>query len=345
MSARPAPAPVRWGIVGTANIARRQFLPALAEVGGGRAVLVGGRDGARAARWAAEEGVEAGVEGYEAVVTSPEVDAVYVALPNSLHATWTARALEAGKAVLCEKLLCRDAAEAAPLLELARRERSLLWEAFVFPFQAQHRRLLELVAAGTIGEVAEIESAFHFHVTQPANIRLDATLGGGALADVGCYPVRLAQELFGPVPGSRQSGGTSGAGAGARVWCTARLEGHDVDVDTAGIVDWGDRRLVFSVGFRRAFDTFTRVLGTAGQIALTNPYHPAPADTLTVHPEGAEARSEHPTSDERSFSAALRHIHAVLAGEEEPRHLAVNDTIPTLTVLDALQTAWRAGLA
>ncbi|HTW97856.1 MAG TPA: Gfo/Idh/MocA family oxidoreductase [Acidimicrobiales bacterium] len=347
--------PVRWGIVATANIARRQFLPALAEAGGGRAVLVGGRDRRRAEDWAEAEGVERGVEGYEAVVTSPEIDAVYVALPNTFHAEWTLRALEAGKAVLCEKLLCPTAAEAAPVLEAARRSNALLWEAFVFPFQSQHARLLSIAASGEIGEVVEIVTAFHFRVTQPGNIRLAAELGGGALADVGCYPVRLAQELYGAAPaaaGDTAGGGTAGgdtarggtagaAGLAPAVWCCARRGPSGVDVDSSAIVDWGERRLVFSVSFGRAFDTHTRVLGTTGQITLTNPYHPGRADTLAIHPEGGEARVEHPTLDERSFTATLRHIHRVLAGEEQPRHLAVHDTAATLRVLDALQTAWR----
>ncbi len=339
-----SPPVVRWGIVGTANIARRQFLPGLAEAGGGRPLLVGGRDRVRTEGWAAAEGVERAVEGYEAVVTDPEVDAVYVALPNTLHATWTIRALEAGKAVLCEKLLCPTASEAAGVLDVARRSGALLWEAFVFPFQAQHARLLSLAGDGAVGEVVEIESAFHFRVSQPGNIRLDPDLGGGALADVGCYPVRLAQELYGPAPPAAAAPPARGEGAPGwpAVWCSARPGPSGVDADSAAIVEWGGRRLVLSVGFGRAYDTFTRILGTTGQIALTNPYHPGPSDSLTVSTEGSEPRVEHPTLDERSFSAALRHIHAVLAGSEQPRHLALEDTLPTLHVLDALEAAWRS---
>ena len=273
------PRPARWGILGTANIARRQFLPALAEVGGGRAVLVAGRDGRRAAEWAAAEGVEAGVAGYETVVASGEVDAVYIALPNSLHAQWTVRALAAGKAVLCEKMLCRHPSELGPVLETARQPGALLWEAFAFPFQHQHQRLLELVGSGAIGDLCEIVSWFHFRVSQPSNIRLNAELGGGALADVGCYPVRLAQELLGPAPDPME------------VWCETIEHGHDVETDAAAIASWGAARLMLSVGFHRPFDAFTRVIGTTGEVRLTNPYHPGPGDTLTVLAEGKGRRS------------------------------------------------------
>jgi predicted dehydrogenase len=325
------PRPVRWGIIGTGNIARRQFLPALAEVGGGRAVLVAGRDGLRTAEWASAEGVEAGVAGYETVVGSGAVDAVYIALPNSLHAEWTVRALAAGKAVLCEKMLCRHPAELGPVLEAARRPGALLWEAFVFPFQHQHQRLLELVRSGKIGDPCEIVSSYHFRVSQPSNIRLNAELGGGSLADVGCYPVRLAQELLGPPPDP------------AEVWCQAIDHGLDVETDAAAIVGWGAARLIFSVGFHRSLDSFTRVIGTTGQLHLTNPYHPGPGDTLTVLAESEEPVVERPTSDARSFSAMLRHIHGVLAGDEAPRQLAVEVSAPTAIVVDALQQACRSG--
>jgi predicted dehydrogenase len=324
-----APVEVRWGILGTANIARRQFLPGLAEAGSGRALLVASRDRARAEDWAAAEGVDAGVEGYEALLERDDIDAVYVALPHSVHAEWTMRAIQAGKAVLCEKMLCRDPAELAPVLDSARRPGALLWEAFVFPFQAQHLRLLELVAGGAIGEVCEILSSFHFRVTQPTNIRLNSELGGGALADVGCYPLRLAQELLGPAPEPLQ------------LCCQSIDHGRGVESDAAAIVAWGAARLLLSVGFHRSSDTFTRVLGTTGQIQLTNPYHPGRGDTVTIQSESGEPVIEHPTHDARAFSAALRHIHRVLAGEEAPRHLAVDDSLPTAKVLEALQQACR----
>jgi predicted dehydrogenase len=139
MALTTGPGGVRWGIVGTANIARGQFLPGLREAGDGRAVLVGSRDRESARAFAAEHGVDRGVAGYEAVVESDEVDAIYVAVPNTFHAEWTSRALEAGKAVLCEKPLSVWSAQTAAVLETARAiPGALLWEAFVFPFQAQH---------------------------------------------------------------------------------------------------------------------------------------------------------------------------------------------------------------
>ena len=318
-----SPDPVRWGIVGTANIARAQFLPGLREAGGGIAALVASRDRARADAFAAANGIDAGVAGYTALVESPHVDAVYVALPNALHAEWTIRALAAGKAVLCEKPLCTSADEARQVLDAAAGAAAPLWEAFVFPFQAQHRRLTELLADGAIGEPAEVSSAFHFLLSNLANIRMDAALGGGALADVGCYPVRLALELFGA--------------NGARAEACSALTNGEVEVDAAGIVTFGTRRLLLSCGFRRSYDTFTSVLGSAGQIQLTNPFHPGPGDTLTVLRPKAEPVIERPTTDQRSFAAAIRHVHAVLRGEAGPEHTADGLSLPAARVLEQLQ--------
>src|SRR5580658_10761191 len=180
---------VRWGIVGTANIARAQFLPGLRQAGG-IAAAVAGRDAARAAQFASDQGIERSVVGYENLVTDPDLDALYIPLPNSLHAEWTIRALEAGRPVLCEKPLCGTRPDTERVLAAARQTGTLLWEAFVFPFQPQMAAIEELVADGAIGELKEIKSNFHFMVRSPSNIRMSRELEGGALNDVGCYPIR-----------------------------------------------------------------------------------------------------------------------------------------------------------
>ena len=181
--------------MGTAGIARKQFLPALREAGG-TAAVVAGRELARAQEYAASQGIGRAVQGYQALLDDPGVDVIYLPLPNSLHAEWTVNALRAGKPVLCEKPLCGTLAETRQVLAVAQQTGTLLWEAFVFPFQAQLARLRGLLADGTIGELREIQANFHFQLSRPADIRLRRDLAGGALNDVGCYPVRLAGELI-----------------------------------------------------------------------------------------------------------------------------------------------------
>lgn len=319
---------LRWGVLGTANIARAQFLPAVAEAGQ-TAVVVGGRDGARAAEFASAYGVGRGVEGYAAVLDDPDVDAVYVPLPNPLHAEWTIAALQAGKAVLCEKPLCLDVAQASLVLDAARSAAQPLWEAFVFPFQAQHARLVALLADGAIGELREVVGSFHFSLGRADDLRLQAAMGGGALADVGVYPMRLAYELFG-------TAAVHAAASGVR--------GDEVEVDASAVLDHPDgRRLLLSCGFRRAYDTTAVLMGTEGTVRLDNPYHPTPGAALELRRPGAEPVVERPTTDAKSFTAALRHISAALAGEEPPRHTALESALPVAQALALSQAALVPG--
>jgi predicted dehydrogenase len=318
--------PVRWGIVGTANIARAQFLPALRPAGG-VAAAVAGRDLARTERYAREHGVERAVHGYQALIDDPDVAALYIALPNSLHAEWTIRALEAGKPVLCEKPLTGILSDTERVLECARRTGTLLWEAFVFPFNDHIAHIRSLISSGAIGELREIQSDFHFLVTRTDNIRLSADLEGGALRDVGCYPVRLAQEFFGDH---------------ASAWSACVRGGKGVDIETWGTLGYADgRRLLLSCGMRRAYDTFTRLLGTRGQIHASNPFHPGPGDHVTVYPAAGEPAAWAPTASEPSFTAALRHMNAVLGGDEQPRLLAVDTSLATARALHDLAACWQ----
>ena len=323
------PGQVRWGIIGTANIARAVFLPGLRQAGGD-ASAVAGRDADRAAKFASDNGIGRIVVGYQALIDDPDIDALYIPLPNSLHAEWTIRALEAGKPVLCEKPLCGVLADTERVLAAARRTGTLLWEAFSFPFHAQLEEIRRLVADGAIGELMEIKSNFHFTVRSPANIRLSRDLQGGALLDVGCYPVRLAQELFGPAHES--------------AW--ARATWGDVDVDTWGVLDYpAGRRLMFSCGFGRSYDAFTTLEGTGGQIHVTNPFHPGPDDSYQIIRPGSEQGSVPAAPEELSFAPLTRHINAVLRGEQEPRLLAVDTALPTAQALDQLAESMRARLS
>lgn len=314
---------VRWAILGTARIARTTFLPALRAAGGGTAAVVAGRDAGRTEEFAREHGVARAVAGYREAVEDPDVDAVYVPLPNSLHAEWTMAALRAGKAVLCEKPLCDDVAQTRAVLDVARETGRPLWEAFVFPFHRQTERLLELLGSGVIGAVREVQSTFHFTI-DGNNIRLSADLAGGALADIGCYPVRFARVVFDAEPL-----GVSAA--------EVRTE-SGVDSETWGRVDFsGDRRLLFSCSFRSARAVEARILGTEGQLRVSHPFAAGPEATIETRLPDGTVRAENTGSDESSFTPIVRHIHAVLRGEEEPRHLAVDDALGNAATLDAIR--------
>lgn len=315
--------PTRWAILGTATIAQTTFLPCLHAVGG-VAELVAGRDADRAAKYADANGVRRSVAGYERALADDAIDAVYIPLPNRMHAEWTIAGLQAGKAVLCEKPLAWTAEETAQVLDVARETGQPLWEAIMFPFHRQTQRWQELLADGAIGEVREVHAAFHAPLADRADIRYSPELGAGALADVGCYPVRLGRMVLGD------------EAVGVRA---AQVRTEDgVDVETWGTVEFPQRRrLLFSCSFTQSYNTMARILGTEGELRVSMPYAALPVDTVELHADDGTVTVEHHGTEEKPFLDILRHIHAVLAGEEEPRHLAVNDAYGSAAILDAVR--------
>jgi D-xylose 1-dehydrogenase (NADP+, D-xylono-1,5-lactone-forming) len=315
-------AQTRWAVLGTANIAANSFLPALRAVGG-RAVVVGSRDPDRARGWADANQIKH-VADYAGALERDDVDAVYIALPNTEHTAWAARAVASGRAVLCEKPLGVDAADTAALLAQVR-PNALLWEAFVFPFHPQ----TDLIRDGMtrLGRVREIISEFHFTAGNPANIRWQADLAGGAMRDVGCYCIRLARLLYEAEP----------------TGFAARASWRDgVDADCGAVLDFpGDRRLLLSAGMHGAASTFTRVLGEHGELRIVNPFHPRPGNTVH-HLSGGRLVDEWTAGDRLAFQCGIAHVQAVLSGTEEPRHLARTDAPGNAVAIDGVLTAARA---
>lgn len=192
--------PLRLGILGAANIAHG-FADGVAGSELVQITAVASRRLDTAATFATRHGIPRTFGSYEAMLADGEIDAVYIPLPNSLHAPWTTRALEAGLHVLCEKPLTLDLAEALPLYALARQRERVLLEAYPYRYQPQTRTLRRLIDEGAIGQVRMIQAYFGFSLPpdQP-NVRLEAALGGGATLDAGCYAVSLARLAAGRRP-------------------------------------------------------------------------------------------------------------------------------------------------
>jgi xylose dehydrogenase (NAD/NADP) len=191
--------PLRIGILSTANIARH-FINGCAGSEKLAIVAVASRSLASANTFAESHQVPRALGSYEALLADPDVEAIYNPLPNSLHAEWSIRALEAGKHVLCEKPIAVTAAEARAMFATAERCGRLLVEAFPYRSQPQTLALAHLLAAGDLGRPRLIQAGFGFPVANPANIRLDPTLGGGALLDAGSYAVSLIRMIAGALP-------------------------------------------------------------------------------------------------------------------------------------------------
>jgi NDP-hexose-3-ketoreductase len=188
---------VRFGVVGCADIAWRRMLPAMAADRGVELVAVASRDPAKAERFAGYFRCEA-VDGYRTLLDRADVDAVYLPLPAMLHAEWIERALLAGKHVFAEKPMTTDAADAERLVGLARDRGLVLYENYGFLHHAQHTWVDEMLEAGVIGDLRSLTAVFAIPPKPAADIRYDPAVGGGALFDIGVYPIRIATRFLGP---------------------------------------------------------------------------------------------------------------------------------------------------
>ncbi|HEY0685413.1 MAG TPA: Gfo/Idh/MocA family oxidoreductase [Steroidobacter sp.] len=190
--------PIRLGILGAARIAAG-FVAGARLSQRVEVVAVGSRDAAKAAEFARAHGIERALS-YEELLGAMDIDAVYIPLPNSLHAPWSIAALRAGKHVLCEKPLALSEAEALEMFEAADAASVVLLEGYPYLYQPMMQQIERLIAEGAIGEIQTITAACGFTLNNPNDIRLDPSLGGGALLDSGCYPVSFIRQLIGNRP-------------------------------------------------------------------------------------------------------------------------------------------------
>ncbi len=263
--------PVRWGILGTARIARNRVLPALAGSAVARVVAVGSRNRQAAEAFARETGISRAYGSYDEVLQDPEVEAVYIPLPNHMHLPWIERAAAAGKHVLCEKPLTLDRQEAERARQVCREAGVLLMEAFMWRWQPRYARLRRLLDEGAVGEVRLVRAAFSFVLPDlAANIRGKPEWGGGALFDVGCYCINAARWVFGAEP--------------VDVVCSSHVDPQlGVDLTTTGILRFpGGREAVFDSSFEMTGGQRLEIVGTRGTVWVPRPFQPDGVDGFYV---------------------------------------------------------------
>ncbi|MFJ1760868.1 Gfo/Idh/MocA family protein [Amycolatopsis sp. NPDC088138] len=292
---------VRIGVLGCAGVARRRFLPAVAAVPELELTAVASRTPQRAAEFAAEFG-GAAVTGYRNLLERDDVDAVYVPLPTGLHHDWVRQALEAGKHVLAEKPLATNLAEAAELVELARRNRLLLRENLMFLHHSQHAAVRELVAGGEIGDLRSIAAVFGHPALPDGDVRYRPELGGGCLLDVGVYPIRLAQFF--------EAGPWQVAGA------VLRPGTRGVDVAGSALLRSANQVTAqLEFGFDHYYRNVYRLWGTEGLVTVRHAFTPGPAKRPSVTLERPDRTVELALpADDQFRNAATAFARDVLAG-------------------------------
>ncbi|MDR3644482.1 MAG: Gfo/Idh/MocA family oxidoreductase, partial [Clostridia bacterium] len=196
---------IKWGILGYANIARDELIPAILQSKNSEFYALASRAPGKLESCRKSFNFEKGYVGYDALLNDPEVQAVYIPLPNSLHREWTIKAARCGKHVLCEKPVALNAAECMEMTEACESNHVLLMEAFMYRYSDRVRQLKKLLDSGMIGEIRHISASYRFLLDWGNDVRMVPELGGGSLYDVGCYPVNFIGMITGRVPSAVQA--------------------------------------------------------------------------------------------------------------------------------------------
>ncbi len=260
-------ASVRWGVLSTANIGTELVIPAIQAAERCEVTAIASRSLDTANSVAADLGIANAYGSYGQLLRDPEIDAVYIPLPNHMHADWAVAAAAAGKHILCEKPIALSAAEAETMTAAAEDAGVILREAFMYQFHPTWQRVRELLAADRIGEVLAVDSWFSYFNDDPTNIRNILEYGGGALMDIGCYSVHLSRMIFGGEPTAVKA-------------AIRRDPAMEVDTVTTAILEFGDRVATFGCSTRAEPDQRVDIYGTTGRINVEIPFN-IPSDRPT----------------------------------------------------------------
>jgi predicted dehydrogenase len=327
---------IRWGVISTASIGLDEVLPAIQKGEYTQVMAIASRNLEKAQEAARQLDILKAYGSYEDLLADPEIEAVYIPLPNHQHVPWSIKALEAGKHVLCEKPLGLDANDARQLLEASQRYPHLkVMEAFMYRYHPQWKLAQQLIKTGEIGEPHSIHTYFNYYLPDPTNIRNMVDIGGGGLLDVGCYAVSLSRLIFESEP--------------VRAFAAMELDPQfRTDRLTTGILEFEKGIATFTCA-TQLFD-FQRVniLGDLGQVELEMPFNP-PVDKPTHI-------NLHNTSGKREFELDICD-QFTLQGDQFSKAILEDTTVPTpledavanMIVIDALfQSAhtgcWISGL-
>jgi xylose dehydrogenase (NAD/NADP) len=317
----------RWGILSTARI-NRAVIPALRASSGSELLAVASRDATRGRAFADEHGIPKSFGSYEELVAADEIDAVYISLPNHLHAEWTIRALRGGKHVLCEKPLALSVEEVDAIAAAARDAGRVVAEAFMYRHHPQTLKVRSLVDSGAVGALRLVRGSFSFPLSREGDVRLDPAMGGGCLWDVGCYPISYARFLVGSEP--IQASG----------W--QRLGPTGVDVDFLGrLVFPGDVALQFDASFAAPFRTALEVVGSDGTIRISHSFKPGPSETLLVT-RGDREEEVSVSGPEELYLGEIADFERAVAGAGRPA-VSLEDSRGNVAAIRALLASARDG--
>ncbi len=318
----------RWGVLSTAKIAREQLLPAMLDSDNGAVTAIASRDLDRAKALADRFGAEHAFGSYEELLASYDVDGVYIPLPTSQHAEWTVKAADAGKHVLCEKPIALVADEIQALIEARDRNRVLVCEAFMVFYHPQWIKVRELVADGAIGRLKHVQGAFAYHNVDPANLRNQLALGGGALPDIGVYPTVATRLVTGMEPSRIQ----------ARV---ERDPTFGTDIYSSVKADFGEFELTFYVATQMAARQMMVFHGDKGFIEVHGPFNAGDYEhaRIELHNQRHDQATVFRFGGVRQYRLEVEAFARAAQGGDDPV-FTLEDSVRNQRVIDAI---FRAG--
>jgi predicted dehydrogenase len=295
---------VRWGLLSTANI-NKMLIPAIRASKRGELAAVASRSQEKSDAYAKQWQIPLSFGNYEAMLASDEVDAVYISLPNHLHAEWSIKAMEQGKHVLCEKPIALTVADVDRMRIVSQETGMNLAEAFMYRHHPQTKIAVDFIRAGGLGEVKFVYSVFNYKMAGRENVRLVPEWGGGAVWDVGCYPISISQYILGGPPLS--------------VFGDQWLGESGVDELFSGQMHYsGGRTAQFTCSFMTAYHTFVEVLGTDGRLVLTEPFLMNLGGAhIMVYPPESEPR-EIPVPEEYLYNGEVEDMQAAILDGAAP---------------------------
>jgi predicted dehydrogenase len=325
---------LRWGVLSTANIGLKKVLPAMQKGQNTTVAAIASRDLARARQAAAALDIPTAYGSYEELLADPNIDAVYIPLPNHLHVPWTIKAAEAGKHVLCEKPLSLTVAEAKTLLDVRARTGVKICEAFMIRSYPQWLRLRQLLDEGRIGELRSITGFFSYFNANPSNIRNQAGIGGGGIMDIGCYLIHASRYAFRQEP----------TRVVACIDCDPQMR---VDRLASAILDFPGGQSIFTCSTQLVPYQRIHFLGTHGRIELEIPFNAFPdrPTRLVIDSSGdllggGITTETFPACDQytlqgEAFAKAVR--------EDTEVPVPLEDSIGNMAVIEALFNSARSG--
>ena len=325
---------IRWGVLGYARIARVELIPAILRAANSEFHALASRDDAKLAEARAQfPGMAKTYRGYEELLRDPEVDAVYIPLPNALHREWTIRAAEHGKHVLCEKPAALSAAECREMIAACRAHGVTLMEAFMYRYTARTRAVLEVVRSGALGEIRQVNATFRFLLANPASIKLRPELGGGALYDVGCYPVNFIGLIA-----DAMAGGAPGAGGQPESVAVECVRAGGIDTNFSALLKYPSGLLAAAhCGFNAHKRVCAEITGTLGVLEIPDTFFdPAGALTLTV----GEERREIPVAASDRYRHEVEDFADAILQKRAPQ-FSLTETLRNAEVMDRLRAAGR----